>query len=211
MKIKIFNKSGENTLDDLYFSVDYDEFYQEDEYRKPEDVKIEIRQNRRYNFLHDFWLDWSLLDIDDCTEEDYYYPARKYEQERLGKIKSEYYVFGLDFFDHSVIAFSLTAERQNIGYYEFDRSRDVWIIAVKKAEDIDEERAFDIAKETIENYNSIINGWIYAWKLEQNDEFIDGCTGFYSEENAVNDWKNFIEYYLQKAWIDFTKYELVGN
>lgn len=211
MKIKYFDKLWENTLENLQFFTWIDEYYDYDcTWKDDETVKIDVREHRHYNFLHDFWLDWWMLD-EEYEEGDYYYEDWLNEQEKWRKINDEYYVFWLDFFDHSVIAFSLAMHRRDIWYYERDRSRNVGVIAVKKSDWIDFEQAEKIARTTIEDYNSLLNWRVYEWRIEENWDFYDGCTGYYNSDEAFSDWENAVENYLKTKWIKFESFEIVND
>jgi hypothetical protein len=138
------------------------------------------------------------------------YELYKEEIVKYKKIQDEYYVFGLDFFEHTTIHFSLTARRENIGYYEFDRSRDVGIIAVKKEIAKDEQDAMEIASKELEMYNARCNGWIYQYALDEKEEYFskdlkrkltqyeyyDGCTGFIDFEQCKEDAIENVKCYL---------------
>ena len=110
-------------------------------------TRIDVRPHRRYEFLHDFNLDWLEMDA-----------WNKAEIKRLNGIKKDYFIFYLDFFDHSVQVFSLADDRTDLGYYEFDRAKDIWIIAVMKEDWMTKKMALELARDRIEDYNSWING-----------------------------------------------------
>lgn len=111
------------------------------------ETRIDVRQHRRYDFLHEFDIDWCKLDAGD--EE---------EVEKYDSLDSDRYCFTLDFFEHSAIAFSLVIDRRDIWYYEFDRSRNVWIIGVKKQDGLTCTEAAEIARDRLEEYNNYLNG-----------------------------------------------------
>ena len=77
-------------------------------------TKIDIRPHRRYDFLHDFNIDRLKLDEGD-----------KQETKRYDNLDKNWYCFTLDCFEHGAISFSLVVDRVNLGYYEFDRARNV--------------------------------------------------------------------------------------
>lgn len=112
-----------------------------------ETIKIDIMPNRRYNFRHDLNIDWRWI----YYEEDE--ALKDYE-----KLDKKYYTYELDFFDHSAISFSLVIDRQNIWYYEFDRSRNVWVIAIPRSIAKTGFEAQQIARDYLEDYNMEING-----------------------------------------------------
>lgn len=111
------------------------------------ETKIDIRQHRRYEFLHEFNIAWDKLDEGDEEEEKAY-----------DELDKDYYCFTLDFYDHSAIGFSLVIDRRDIWRYEFDRSRNVWIIGVKKSDWLDYKQAVEIARDRIDEYNNRLNG-----------------------------------------------------
>lgn len=112
------------------------------------ETKIDIRPHRRYEFLHEFDIDWYKLDAGD-----------KEETEKYDKLDENWYCFTLDCFEHGAISFSLVVDRRDLGYYEFDRSRNVWIIGVKKSEWISPKMALELARDRISEYNNYLNGW----------------------------------------------------
>lgn len=120
------------------------------------ETKIDIRPHRRYQFRTDFWIDWLKLDAGDKDE------IKRYE-----KLDDDWYCFTLDCVDHSAVTFNLVLDRVNLGYYEMDRARNVWIIWVKKEHDISQKMALDIARYEIEQYNNYINGW------DEEDEYME--------------------------------------
>lgn len=114
---------------------------------------IDIRPHRRYQFRTDFDIDWMKLDAGD--EE---------ETERYEKLDENYYCFTLDFFEHSIIRFDLVIDRKDIGYYEMDRSRNVWIIWIEKSEWMTQKQALELARAEIEDYNNYLN-----WRDEDEE------------------------------------------
>jgi hypothetical protein len=74
------------------------------------------------------------------------------------KLDKKYYTYELDFFDHSAISFSLVIDRQNIGYYEFDRSHNVGLIAIPRSIAKNGFEAQEIARDYLKDYNMEING-----------------------------------------------------
>lgn len=219
-------------FDDIKVNIDYaygGDFTRDD--FKNENIKLDIREHRRYNFEHDFWLNHEILDLDFTweSEEDLEYNSdyEQYKEEiaKYKKIQEEYYVFGLDFFEHTTMSFSLTARREYLGYYEFDRSRDVWIIAVKKDIAKDEKDAMEIAAKELEMYNARCNGWIYQYSLDEKEEYFskdlhkkltqyeyyDGCTGFLDFERCKEDAMDSVKCYLNSNGIEYDSLELVEN
>lgn len=196
LKIELTNWSYEYVWDDM---------------RNPE-IKLDIREHRRYRFGSDFWLDF--LKLDSWDEE---------EENKLKDIEKDYYVFNLDFFEHSSMRFDLVLDRRDIWYYEFDRSRNVWIIAVKKDIVEDEKQAIEYARDELERYNSYINWWILEYTLFEksiykndkgnsieNWDFLDweGC--FFEPEDAINQAKYSVYHYLDNAGIEYDDIEIKG-
>ena len=112
------------------------------------EIKIDIRPHKRYEFRTDFWIDW--LKLDAWDEE---------ETQRYEKLDENYYCFTLDCIDHSSITFHLVLDRRDIGYYEMDRARNIWIIWIEKSEGLTEKQAVEIARDELIAYNAYINGW----------------------------------------------------
>lgn len=112
-----------------------------------ETIKIDIKPHRYYNFRHDLDIDWKGISYEEDEA------LKDYE-----KLDKKYYTFELDFFDHSSISFSLVIDRQNIGYYEFDRSRNVGLIAIPRSIVKNGFEAQKIARDYIYDYNMEING-----------------------------------------------------
>jgi hypothetical protein len=67
------------------------------------ETRIDVRQHRRYDFLHEFDIDWCKLDAGDEEE------VKKYDS-----LDGDWYCFTLDFYEHSAIAFSLVIDRRDI-------------------------------------------------------------------------------------------------
>ena len=229
--IELKNNGKLIDFDALKVRIDYASYdFSRDDF-KNEDIKIDIRENRSYTFEHDFNLDHVLLDMDfsweneEDLEWDFEYENYKEEIAKYKKIQDEYYVFGLDFFEHSTIHFSLTARRVYLGYYEFDRTRDVWIIAVKKDIAKDEKDAMEIASKELEMYNARCNGWIYQYALDEKEEYFskdlhkkltqyeyyDGCTGFIDFDQCKEDAIDSVKCYLNSNGIEYDSLELVEN
>ena len=184
--------------------IECDNDYYEEEFFHSDLVKIDVMPHRHYEFLHELDLKREYLTTE-YEEDDYYYEEWKAEQEKWKKINEEYYVFGLDFFEHSMISFSLVEKRRDIGYYEFDRTRNVGYIVVKKDELMSYSQAMKIAEETLEEYTNYCNWRIYEYRVTDNeDNGLDCCTGFYKEEHAEQDALDYVRYYLQTKWIEFT-------
>lgn len=198
---------------------------------KSDDVKIDIREHRNYTFQHDFDLKHDILDIDfswytpEELEGDYEYEKYKEELKKYQDIEKDYYVFWLDFYEHTIMRFSLVIKREYLGYYEFDRTRNVWIIAVKRDSCKDEKDAIKIAEKEIENYNHRCNGWIYQWNTEEkavytnketkrqivNYDFYDWVTGYMDIDSCKNDCMESIKSYLNSEWILYDSLELIEN
>lgn len=200
---------NKHLLENLKVSIWIDEYYHEDEfYHNDELVKIEIQPHRHYEFLHDLDLKRDYL-LYTYEKDDYYYEEYLEEQKKRKKLNEENYVFWLDYFEHWMISFSLVEKRQNIWYYEFDRTRNVWFIFIKKEENLSYSDAMKIAENVIQEYNSYINWRIYEYRIkDENDDFVDGCTGFYEEKHAENDAIDYAEWYLKNQWIDFSKVQI---
>lgn len=112
-----------------------------------ETIKIDVKPHRYYNFRHDLDIDWKWI----YYEEDE--ALKNYEA-----LDEKYYTYELDFFNHSAISFSLVLDRQNLWYYEFDRSRNVGIIAIPRSMVKDNSEAMNLARDYISDYNMEING-----------------------------------------------------
>lgn len=110
-------------------------------------IKIDIQPHRRYEFRHDFNIDWEgIYNWDENAVRDY------------ENLTDNYYCFTLDFFEHSTVSFSLVIDRVDLGYYEFDRARNVGIIWVKN-DGITYEQAKVLARAELEDYNNYLNWW----------------------------------------------------
>lgn len=200
--------------------------------RECDPFKIDIRKHRNYNFQHDFDIDWEILDLEEDfkkytpeeLEEDYEYSKFLEEKKKLQDIEEKYYVFELDFFDHSAIGFSLACRRINLWYYNMDRSCNVWIVAVEKSIAKDEIDAEKQCKQYIEEYNNYCNGWIMEYSIEEKDlyyskdenkdpienwEVLDSCGWFLHEEYAIDYTKDYLSYILKERNIEYEKIELV--
>lgn len=217
-------------FDKLRVNIDYDDDARDWSDYSCWEIFLDIREHRRYNFEHDFNINWDILDEDwsdykEGDEIDYGYERYKEELAKYNKILEDYYVFGLDFYEHSGMWFSLVQKRMNIGYYEFDRTRDVWIIAVKKDFVEDEQDAIKQAEIELENYNNRCNGAIYQYRIEEKEDyyskdskkhiihwdFYDGCCGFIDFDWVKQDAMENIKYYLNSNWVEFDDIKLIEN
>jgi len=118
-----------------------------------ETIKIDVQPHKYYNFRHDLDVDWRWI----------YYEEEKAIQD-YEKLDEKYYTYELDFFNHSAISFSLVIDRQDIGYYEFDRTRNVWVIAIPKEIVKSELQARELARDYISDYNDYIN-----WRTDEDE------------------------------------------
>lgn len=109
-------------------------------------IKIDVKPHKYYNFRHDLNIDWRGI----------YYEEDE-AIENYNKLDEIYYTYELDFFNHSAISFSLVIDRRNIWYYEFDRTRNVWVIAIPKEIVNSELQARELARDYISDYNDYIN------------------------------------------------------
>lgn len=210
MKATYFDNAWiQHAIENLDIQLWYDEYFYDDEwFYHDENVKIDVMQHRNYEFLHELWIDYGFLN-ETYEKWDYYYEDYIEEQKKFKKICKENRVFWLDFFEHSMISFSLSMFRKNIGYYEMDRTRNVWYIAIKRRRWLTYEKAVKIAKNTIEDYNNYCNWFISEFRIEdENWEMIDACTWYYRDEDAKNDCIASIEYYLKNKNIEFSKVEI---
>ena len=112
-----------------------------------ETIKIDVQPHRRYNFRSDLEIDWRWIYYEEPEAEEYY-----------NSLDEKYYCFNLDCYEHSCIVFSLVIDRKNLGYYEFDRARNVWIIAIPREMVKNNQEAAELARNYIEDYNSELNG-----------------------------------------------------
>lgn len=113
-----------------------------------ETIKIDVQPHRRYEFRHDLWIDWRGMYYDEPEAQEYY-----------ESLDQDYYCYTLDFFEHSSMAFSLVIDRTDLGYYEFDRTRNVWIIAIPRNMAKNGAEAVQMARDYLDDYNMELNGW----------------------------------------------------
>lgn len=209
--INLLNNWEKTVFDKLDLKIWYccDNPFDWDDF-KTEDIKIEIMNHRRYNFQQDLHLDW-----DDSENFD----------KQMQEIEQKYYYFTLDMFEHWNISFSLVLDRKDIGYYEFDRSRNIWIIAVSKTLAWSNQEAIELARREIENYNSYLNWYIFEYSLDEqelyynkdlsksiyNYDFYDSCSGFLDFDDAKDEAIYSIKNYLNSNGIEYEDIELVES
>jgi hypothetical protein len=129
--------------------------------------KLCIREHRRYTFPNELDFEWTIAGTNAI------------------KLYEDYFVFEIDCYEHSGIAFSLAGRGQQC---QFDTAKNCGFIAIPKIECDKEEDAQQIAKRELEIYNSYMNGEVYRfttltpkrWTNEAGDEkiereFEDGC------------------------------------
>lgn len=155
--IKMHKNGKQKTLEGVRVKIDFDE-------RRPEmwnncfsshgDVKIHILDfSRNYLFNQkDFGVgDWDVFESQ----------------------KDNYFLFWLDFYDHTTIKFTIGGKyREDIWYYEFDRTRNVGVIAVDKKKAKTEAEALDIAEKELDKYNKFINWRIYYFCIEELTKYV---------------------------------------
>lgn len=188
----------EKPLEKLEINIDYDDFFDwKDDYWKDEAVKICIQPHRHYTFLNELEIDWEWIYEEDKKA------IKDYE-----KLDKKYYCFNLDFFDHGAIAFNLVLDRIDLGYYERDRARNVWIIAIDKLQVKSGKDALELARKTIEDYNHLINWRVYRYDVQEDGDFYDWCGGFLSKEGALDEAKYSIECYLKNKNIEYDEVKI---
>ena len=168
--------------------IKYD--YNADSPRESDDVtKLSVSPHRRYDFPNEHNL--SFQDDDEIKAE-------------LTTLSSTHYIFPLDFYEHSGIAFSLSGKGMQC---QFDTSRGIWYVTVpksytynyssteKKTITYTEQQAKEMAESTIKEYNAFINGEVYRYTLhDEQGEEVDSCGWFYSfaeiKDNLPTEWKD---------------------
>ena len=209
--INLLNNWEKTVFDKLRLNIWYDCDYpfERDDF-KTEDIEIEIMNHRNYQFQQDLH-----LDFDDWEN---------YEKQ-MQEIDKKYYSFTLDMFEHWNVSFSLVVDRIYLGYYEFDRSRNIWIIAVSKKLAWSYQEALQLARKEIENYNSYLNWAIYEFSLDEqeiyyskdlqksiyNYDFYDSCNGFFDFDDAKDEALRSIKNYLNSNGIEYEDIELVES
>lgn len=230
--INYLNDSKKTELKDVKLTIDFEEFNDfERSELKNEYSKICIREHRRYTFENELEINFNTLDLDftGYTEEelaeDYDYQNYKEEQKKLQDIQEKYYLFDLDFFDHSCIGFSLSCNRIDLWYYNMDRTCNVGFIAIEKSSCKDYEEAKKLAAEEIENYTNYCNGWIYSYSIEEGEDYFnkdlskniysydlyDSCGWFLKKDYAEEYAKEVLASYLNQKWIEYDSIELIEN
>ncbi len=53
----------------------------------------------------------------------------------------------------------------------------------------------------VKTYDKYLTGEIYQYNIIKDDESIDSCYGYYSEEDAINDAKSIIDYRIKQDMI----------
>lgn len=140
----------------------------------------------------------------------------------MKELQEKYYIFNLDCYEHSLICFHLSRKSSN-GYYDFDNSKNVWIIAVSKEIAKTEEEALKIAENELKNYNSYLNWEVFQYSILErklyyskdwertleNYEYLD-CVGYYLDyDECKDDLVKAVEDYLEEKKIGFEEVELV--
>ena len=209
--INLLNNWEKTVFDKLNLKIEYSERsdFDWDDF-KTEDIEIEIMNHRCYNFQQDLHLDWG--------------DSENFDKQ-MQEIEKKYYYFTLDMFEHWNICFSLVLDRKDIGYYEFDRSRNIWIIAVSKKLARSNQEAIELARKEIENYNSYCNWAIYEFSLDEkelyyskdlsksiyNYDFYDSCGWFLDFDDAKDEAIRTIKNYLNSNGIEYEDIELVES
>lgn len=161
-------------------------------------VEFTTREHRHYNLPKEFNFDWDAYD--------------EWDMEEIEEMDKNYHIFFLDCYEHSGMKWSLAWEWMQC---RFDTAKRVGLMRVRKDKVGDRNDALNLVKDAIDLYNKRLNGEIYEWRLERlvtrksedgrektEWEFLDGCSWFYDEDEALSDgkaiWEN-VEF-LDEDW-----------
>jgi len=59
-----------------------------------------------------------------------------------------------------------------------------------------QEKAYDVAKGDVETFHKYLNGEVYGYNVDDNEE---SCSGYYSIEDAIAEAKSIVDYYVKKT------------
>ena len=148
-------------------------------------VEFTTREHRYYNLPKEFNFDWDAYD--------------EWEMEEIEEMDKNYHIFFLDCYEHSGMKWSLAWGGMQC---RFDTAKRVGLMRVKKEVVEDRKIALGLVEDALDVYNKWANGEVYEWRLEKlvtrksgdgreksEREFLDGCSWFYDEDEALNDGK----------------------
>lgn len=152
-------------------------------------VEFTTREHRHYNLPKEFNFDWDAYD--------------EWEMEEIEEMDKNYHIFFLDCYEHGGMSWSLAWEGMQC---RFDTAKRVGLMRVSKEKVEDRKDALEFVRDALEVYNKWANGEIYEWRLERlvtrksedgrektEREFLDSCSWFYSEDEALTDGKAMCE------------------
>ena len=150
-------------------------------------VEFTTREHRYYDLPKEFNFDWDAYD--------------EWDMEEIEEMDKNYHIFFLDCYQHSNMVWSLAGEGTQC---QFDTSRRAWLMRVRKDKVGDRNDALNLVKDAIDLYNKRLNGEIYEWRIDrlvkwtsqdwrekEEREYYDGCSWYYDEDEALQEWLNW--------------------
>ena len=147
-------------------------------------VEFTTREHRYYDLPKEFNFDWDAYD--------------EWDMEEIEEMDKNYHIFFLDCYQHSNMVWSLAWEGMQC---QFDTAKRAWLMRVSKEKAEDRKDALVFVKDAIELYNKWLNWEIYEWRIDrlvkwksedgrekQEWEYFDGCSWYYDEDEALQDW-----------------------
>ena len=132
-------------------------------------------------------------------------PERFFED--LGE---EVFRLNLYLYDHSGITmntsgFSCPWDSGQVGWIYVTKERVRKEYSVKRISKKIRERVFNLLRSEVKTYDDYLTGNVYGYSVKDlNDEFVDGCSGYYGQEGvleAIRAAKSFIDYKIGRAHV----------
>jgi hypothetical protein len=117
------------------------------------------------------------------------------DEEEAEKIKKTYYYFAIEAYVHSNIHLSLSGQG-NYPDRRWDVSK-VGVVFIEKDIVKDEKEAEERAKSLLEEWNYHLNGEIYGYVIEKDNNLLDSCWGFVGDtEQPIEEAKNYVDNFV---------------
>lgn len=121
-----------------------------------------------------------------------------------------YIVLPLSYYDHSGVSIYIGGkcdawDSGRLGWYIVSKERVRKEYGVKRISPKLLERVKSILESEVKTFNHYINGEVYEFTLKHNDEEVDGCGGFYEDDNEHNGFiRDMYEYFPDEFRNAFT-------
>ena len=124
--------------------------------------------------------------------------------QKRAKLYDDYFYFPVYAYIHSGISLQLQRWFPGLpqGHNEFDVSFKGFALVKRQKGSYIRDKAYEIAKSVVEEWNDYLSGNVYGYIVEKDDEHIDSCWGFYGDyekSGIIEEAKNVVDWQVKKA------------